>query len=329
MSDITPLIDNLSDSLQALTPGATWTAAGPVGASRKCDVYALTNDKSALRLALKVYRLDVASEQASQIQFRALQRVQKARADDSFIRAPEPYACLSDHRAILMSWHDSPNLTKTLWNKLARPQSRLRLISDAGTWLRRFHEISCISSAPLDTEKLVAKLQNRINRCADGGRALLGTSEFARALECFTSNMEGFNSSAPHALLHGDFTPSNLLVDDQGIFGMDMWGGRLGCVMEDAARLMTYLAIQSPYALAGTPLHSDGKLLATFAKGYGREVLDIQSPAWKLVLMYQQLRRWVVYYDRMIRNRPTLQSRWLLSRTQKVSLQSLSWLEHC
>ncbi len=329
MSDITQLIDNLSDNLQTLAPDATWVASGPVGASRKCDVYTLTNSKSALRLALKVYRPAIASEQASQIQFRALQRVQKARRDDPFMRAPEPYACLADHQAILMSWHDSPNLTKALWNLLAQPQSRLNLIADAGRWLRKFHEISCISPAALDTEKLVAKLQNRINRCADGGETLLNTSDFKRALECFVYHMEAFKASAPHALLHGDYTPSNLLVDDQGIFGMDMWGGRLGCVMEDAARLLTYLAIQSPYTLANTPLHSDGKFPATFAKGYGREVLDIQSPTWKLLLMYQQLRRWVVYHDRMIKNRPTLQSRWLLSRTKKICMQSLSWLEHC
>lgn len=329
MSDITPLIDKLFDNLQALVPGATWTAAGPVGASRKCDVYALTNDKSALRLALKVYRQDVASEQASQIQFRALQRVKKARNNDPFIRAPEPYACLVDHHAILMSWHDSANLTKTLWHNLALPQSRLKLISDAGRWLRKFHEISCISEAPLDTEKLVTKLQNRLDRCVDGGKTLLNKSDFAKARECFASHMEGYEATVPHALLHGDFTPSNLLVDDQGVFGMDMWGGRLGCVMEDVARLMTYLAIQSPYALSNTPLHSDGKLLATFAKGYGRELLNIQSLAWKSLLMYQQLRRWIVYHDRVTRSQPTLRSRWLLSKTQKICMQSLSWLEHC
>ncbi len=332
MPDITQLLDDLSDALDTVEPAANWQADGPNGNSRKCDIYQLSNTISDKKLALKVYRPGVSSAQAPQIQYRAMERVAKAANTSRVLLAPKPITFLPDVPAILMSWQDAERLQKHLWQRLLSPGNRLKLIENTGKWLRGFHDISCIASAPLDANKLAKKLTGKIGfpfeSPESSGLSITKSQTFWSAWDRFHTSASLLDTKVPHALLHGDFTSSNILVNGNDIIGIDMWGARLGPVYEDAARLMTYLAIRSPYSLSTAPLHPDGQLMTAFAKGYGKEVLDIQSNAWNFILLYQQLRRWVAYEQRLGKGANDAATRWLINRTIRIVRQTMGWLNH-
>lgn len=332
VSDITQLLDDLSEALDRVEPGADWQAAGPTGKSRKCDIYELFNNLSEKRLALKVYRSGVSSEQAPQIQYRAMERVAKAATASKLLIAPTPITFIPEDRAILMSWQDAERLQNHLWQRLLSPGKRLRLIENTGRWLRAFHDISCIAPAPFDANKLAKKLTGKLHapfeKPGNEEHPILKNQTFRTAWDRFHAGTASLDASVPHALLHGDFTSSNILVDGNSIIGIDMWGARLGPVYEDAARLLTYLAIQSPYSFSTSPLHPDGALISAFAKGYGRDVLNIQSNAWNFILLYQQLRRWIAYEERLAHGASGASTHWLINRTIRIVRQTMPWLSH-
>lgn len=327
MFDHDALLAKFSGALETLEPEGRWSLKGPVGKGRKCDIYQVINDITATRLALKLYDQTHASAAAPHIQFRALQRC--AKAPGATVRSPQPLAFLPEERAVLMTWHEAPMLLHVLWRNILTPQHRLELISQAGIWLRSFHDLSCISIEPFDGTKLLEKLEGRIENNPAMRMTLEENQECKTAFAAFSKLAVQARYDAPHALLHGDFTPSNLLVDDDGVVGIDMWGARHAPVYEDAARMLTYLAITSPFSLASMPLHKDGALMQAFAGGYGRDMLDMHSGAWSLTLLYQQLRRWLVYRQRSEQKPASPIFAWQLNRAQKLVGQSHSWLEHC
>lgn len=329
MSSLAPLMEKLSKPLEALEPGARWRAEGPIGHARKCDIYRLSNDKSDLQLALKIYKSGTASEQAPQLQYRALERTEKAAVAVPILRAPTPIAFLPDDHAFVMSWQQAPRLQKKLWQYWWASGQRRQWVADAGAWLRAFHDTSCIAPGAFDSSKLIDKLTVVQSRDAATRDRLEAEPAFAAAYRVFASQAADSKNQIPHALLHGDFTPSNLLVSREGIVGIDMWGARLGPIYEDAARLLAYLAIRSPFSLSAAPLHPDGTLVRLFAKGYGRDLLDVHSREWHLVSLYQQLRRWVIYEQKHQTGQHSLATKWQLTRAKKIAMQSQTWLEHC
>ncbi len=277
-------------------------------------------------LALKIYRNSIASETAPQIQFRALERCQSAQQNSARLRAPTPYAFLKDEKAILMDWLAAPNLHSRLWQLWFSRSKRLDLVEASGAWLRAFHDLSCISYESFEGNKLLAKLNSRTKNNQDAAAALQTNKNWATAFESFEKKASEISSQSPHALLHGDFTPSNVLADERGIIGIDMWGARHAPVFEDAARILTYLAINSPFSLSSVPLHSDGPLVSAFARGYGTDVLDTRSPAWIFTLLYQQLRRGLVYQQSLLKKRRVSVAHWQMKQTFSLIMQSQNLL---
>lgn len=319
----------MSGTLDALEPGAAWLAHGPVKHGRKCDIHLLKSEASGRTLALKLYDAETATAATPQIQYRALERCAKASATEPSLRSPYPHIFLPEERAVLMDWVDAPTLQTIMWQALFSPGRRPQLVHEAGAWLRAFHDVSCISNEPFDGGKLLDKLQTRLDQNPSANQLLNNSAPVRGALADFSDKARSVNTEAPHALLHGDFTPTNLLVDSRGIIGIDMWGARHAPVYEDAARLLNYLAVNSPYRFSSSPLHRDGALVSTFARGYGRDIMDVYSPAWTFTLLYQQLRRALVYQNRFLSRKQSFAPRWQLRQSIKLIRQTHSWLEHC
>ena len=335
----TELLEKLLPTLRALEPasraeldddvvfGTGWHISSHVLHGRKCDIYKVTN--TTCTLALKVYKPDMTSDAAPDIQYRALERCNQAAANQPILRAPKALAFLPDERAILMEWQQAGTLRSALWHRLASPSQRLNLIAAAGTWLRAFHTLSGITMQPLDGAKLSAKLDTQMSRKPGAMATLNNCAAFQTALDRFQRKAAHTGNETPHALLHGDYTPTNLLVDDVGIIGMDMWGARRAPIFEDLARMLTYLGVVSPFALKASPLMPKSTLVRAFAQGYGDDLLSPISETLYLILLYQQLRRWMVYADRKTSRPYSPSVQWQLARNQHLCRQTLNWLDHC
>lgn len=326
-SPVTPLdqvqniLDIFQDELAGFAPAETWQVKGPVGNSRKCDIYILSSSRTNRKLAVKIYRPGVVSAQAPKAQYEALTHAHNVLA------CPKPYGFHAETGATLMEWVEAPRLVNTLWKKTLASRQRLHLVEQVGTWLRTFHTLSEPKLTPIDVRKLQTKLRAQFGKHETAAAFLHNTPAFTTALKTFEQMELGAGNQMPHVFLHGDFTPSNLLVKDFDIIGIDIWSARNGPIYEDIARMLAYLAVISPFALAGRPLHPENRLLKAFQKGYGADWFQPATQAWQVVLLYQQLRRWLVYQDRVIKGKHPVLSRWFLSRAQKTALQTHSWLE--
>lgn len=321
------LLEQLRPALDVLDADANWQLTPSGHQARKCDIFKVTSAERTL--ALKVYKSGVASENAAQIQYDALKRCNHAAANQPILRAPKALAFLPEDRAILMDWQHAPTLRTALWKRFSAPQQRRALLTAAGSWLRAFHGLSDIASQPLDGSKLCAKLDTQMSRNPSAVVTLNNNTAFQAALQRFQELASNTISHTPHALLHGDFTPTNLLVDDAGIIGMDMWGARLAPVYEDIARMLAYLGVVSPFAMAAAPLNPQSKLAHAFTQGYGEDLLDHTSASFQTILLYQQLRRWLVYAGRKANRPKSPLARWQLAKNQRLIGQTLTWLEDC
>lgn len=323
----TDLLPRLMPTLSMIDASSAWHITTQPIRARKCDIYKISGGNRTL--ALKVYKPGIASDAAPALQYEALQRCNKAALNQPALRAPKALAFLPDERAILMEWQTAATLRATLWRKFNSSNQRLDLVRRSGAWLRAFHELSDVSIEPLDGRKLSAKLDTQIKPKPCSATRLIDSIPFNRALDRFREIAASFNEPTPHALLHGDFTPTNLLADDTEIVGMDMWGARSGPAFEDIARMLAYLGVVSPFALARAPLDPQGSLTSEFMQGYGEDVMNAKSSAFHLVLLYQQLRRWLVYADKKASSPMSPMTHWQHAQNQRLCLQTLTWLDHC
>ena len=323
LDHIQDIINNFHNELEGIAPMSSWKVGGPIGNSRKCDIYMLSNPQVRAKLALKIYRQNTVSAKAPQAQYDALKRAHITLA------CPKPHGFHLETGAILMDWIDAPRLRQSLWRSAMRPQRQLHLVKRAGVWLRKLHGLSELSHEPIDAGKLISKLDIQLEKHETAERLLRNDPAFLTVLKTFNKTAGSLEGPHPHVFLHGDFTPSNMLVQNLDVVGIDIWGARRGPIYEDIARMLTYLAIVSPFSLTANPLHTEAPLPKAFIKGYGADWLQVDTKAWHAVLLYQQLRRWIVYQERTTGGKQPVVSRWLLSRTKNITMQTHSWLEHC
>lgn len=322
MSDPTEILENMADALADVSADGAWQLGPKFSNSRKCDVYPVSNSNSAHSLILKIYRQGATSEQAPGLQFRALERLEKSAPQ---IAAPRAIAFDADKRAILMERIDGSPIKKAFWLQAFKPTTRNNIVREIGKWLRAFHEISHIADQPLDGAKLARKLATQQQKHQQSGQ----NSSLMHGIKSFSDIATKLEVPTPHALLHGDFTTSNVLIGDNGPVGIDMWGSRMGPVFEDAARFISYAGINTPYALSPTPWHPDAALTQSLAAGYGKSILDLRSKSWSLILWYQYLRRWIVYSGRAQSSNVLSGRHWQCKRAERASLSLQSWLEDC
>lgn len=328
--DIT-LHEQIRSNLDHLAPGARWRVEGPVGRARKCDIFKITNDRQSHTLALKVYRDNEISTIGPKTQFAALRRY----ADDTgttqepAVNVPQAHAFLPEMNAIVMDWVEAPTLRSVLWRNALSRERQQACVYNTAHWLRRFHATSDITSAPLNTQALLAVLDKRIAQSEAATDLQDSAALFRKCLAALRQHGKNPHLTAPHTILHGDFTPTNILVDGTTVIGIDVWGARRGPVFEDIARMLTYLSIDTPFARERSPLAEDGHantLFTTFCRGYGRDQLDPENPALWYVLLYQQLRRWIVFADQIRSKRSAIKPRLELTRLRPLCENSLAQL---
>lgn len=298
--------------LNALTPlleryggmGAWRTYGAPVR-SRKCIIHRLIGPPDAPALAIKEYRSEIVKNSAAHTQYNGLlfavghpshegsqeEHMRTGETSAVSVSAVRPFAYLPQYNAIVMEWVNAPSLASIIVKN--QPTELNHSILSAARWLQGFHALSVSESEQIDTEALLGRLRKRLSASARYKKNKLVCSAVQEI-----ERLSATPLLAPHAYLHGDFTPSNILIDTEGPVGIDIWARRHAAVYEDIARMLIYLGSKGTGFWEHKALVNDfDGLCQNFIAAYGATSEQLASDAFRFVLLYQTVRRWLVMAD--------------------------------
>lgn len=321
--------EQLGSTLNKLAPNAHWRLSGPVGRARKCDIFKITNNMHTHTLALKIYRPNVTKARGAKTQFSALEKL-RTNNHPSYVAAPHAYAFLPDANAFIMDWIHGLPLQSLLWRGALSPTLQLTLVSKVAQWLRHFHEHSGISHEAMNCNELLDRLSSRLPANSAQISTMKGAETFAAAYAYLQNHAANTQMLAPHALLHGDFTPTNMLIQGDEVIGIDIWGARRAPIYEDIARMLTYLCINSPHALKRAPLIAGDQpteLFTAFSAGYGHDFMHYNTPALWYIMLYQHLRRWLVFLNWKKQGRSAIKAKLEAQRVCSLTQQILTHIQ--
>ena len=325
--------DNVLRQLGQIEPATSWEMIGPVLKSRECDLYRAESPETGRSIAIKIYHANV-NPAAPQQQFEALSLKQHPMAAPTAIyRVPRAYSFDSKTKTLLMDWAEGDNLFHRLWRGL-RTKSINQDIFLAGAWLRTFHQASPLKVQKTDYSYYQKADEKRTDHYDDTS-ALLGDSHslFDESMAVLKKWVqEQPENFATHAILHGDFTPYNLLIDGKTVTGIDMWGATYQLIYVDLARMTVYLTIAYPLFFCGTLFNRQGQMhpqISTLFNGYGTDLADPASNHLRIAILSEYLRRWLVIENRKSRGPRRLTDRFQILRIQNQIKSILPTMPTC
>jgi tRNA A-37 threonylcarbamoyl transferase component Bud32 len=288
--------------LAQIDPKANWQIKGPVIFSRECDIYQAYNASMTQALAIKHYKQGT-KPQAIKTQFDALNTYQSEMASQTqTFRVPKVFLYDDQNALIIMEWLVGKRLHDHLWRSALRPKRFLAFVANSGKWLGMFHNQSKPFMQDFNTCHLVHMLDKRIEKYNPNAPALKDPL-FSEAYEFLKTHCSNLGTiKVPFASLHGDFTPTNLIIQDDQYIGIDLWAKEDLPVYQDFARMCVYLTIAYPTIVETNifnPNNGLGHSLQKFSNGY-KEItrLEIKNDILMLFILTELLRRWLVISDR-------------------------------
>ncbi len=297
-----------------------WKIAGDKIESRECVIYKVSSPQYPHDIAIKAYH-DTQKNDAK-TQYNVLERFSNSlnkKNNEYFV--PTVFGNFPNEGLVLMEWVESPSLEKRLWRycySKKHVQSDIRRIY---MWLKEFHSHSRLEKKPVNIDSYKQTLKKYIE--SDREDSLLKQNQtFQLGKQCFDEVSEihsGFKTL--HANLHGDFTPSNILVDDHKITGIDIFGSQHFPVDNDIALQLSYIAIEYPNMLTRFDFKlppSEWPLLKLILDSYVYPKEPKQLHFFLFVFLYQLLRRWIIISKRNLKRPTPLLDHWRLRNTQMI-----------
>lgn len=302
------LLSHLSDQkiklfkelLASVEPASRWNITGPVIQSRECDIYRAGASSLNLTLAIKDYHPG-ASRATPEQQFSALERCHPAMTDLSpQLKVPKVFLVNAQHRLLVMEWIDGTSLLHHLWNPFNKKQLLTDRLHHVGAWLRKYHDLSQPESSQTKLKDLL-KPFNKNNSNPEG--FYLSRSVFFQSVLEFFQGLEEEGTMLPtiDTIVHGDFTPANMLLADQKVYGLDIWGTMRRPIYHDVCRMIVYLGVAYPFYMVENLFTKQSLLtskITCFIEGYGTDRLNPLSATFKIFLLIELLRRWRVIASR-------------------------------
>ncbi|CAA6806639.1 MAG: Unknown protein [uncultured Thiotrichaceae bacterium] len=304
------------------TDAKDWVINGPVIEARECILYKASSATYPPAIAIKVYRDRKKRKNNTMPQYAALERFAPLlNGDDSEYRVPVAYGSFPEQRTFLMEWVDAPSLEHRLWRYCYHQGRQQHGMRRTFGWLRAFHEQADHEVKPANINRYKNRLQQCIER-HEGEFLLVKNAVFHTGLACITNLAGQFEAlNVAHARLHGDFTPSNMLIGNDAVTAIDIAGAQLLPVAEDICLQLSYIAIGYPNMLTRGDMKkppSQWPLLAVILEAYGYPQDEQQRCFLLYVFLYQLLRRWAVIESRNKERRTPLVDRWRLRNSAMI-----------
>lgn len=287
-----------------------WTVAGPILTRRECLIFRAACDDFKTPLAVKIFRPGLTGAHVPRLQYDALLAYSDGGAGGSTgaaLRVPRPYALIDDHRAVAMEWIDSPRTSQIILRKFYDTRARRRYVRQAGEWLRWFHEKGGIERAPFDARRRVDNIRAAQAPIMERRRQVIENDDFY--LSCMdileTQARRIGDIEIEHAVIHADFTPNNLLQDENAVTGIDFIARERGEVTRDICRFLVYLDIYRSFLTSAAELRRHGCNRADydcFMEGYGGVAPVTEDGNMPFLQYVEVMRRWTALKDMRAKN---------------------------
>lgn len=296
---------NILETLNRIEPSNDWILLGPVIRARESDIYQATSKTSQLLLAVKHYNLST-NKNAVQQQYNALQKYQGTMTgQDNSLHVPRVYTFDQEQRLLIMEWVKGKSLHQKLWTTPEFLFTKKNTLALCGQWLRTFHAASYFNKKKVILDNYLKGIKKELSKRESKNCRLTSLHQD------FTSAYNFLNKAVQqcpepidlHAIAHGDFTPYNLILDTRTAVGVDIWASTEKPVLVDLSRMIVYLTIAYPLIIFRKPVfEKSGKLnsiIASLIEGYDHDLIDPRSIHFKIALLSEYLRRWLIIEERI------------------------------
>lgn len=243
---------------------------------------------------------------AAQQQYQALEKYQSLSSTgrDHDFRVPKVYSFDRGQRLLIMEWLNGKNLHQRLWSSPEFLQSKQIALKRCGQWLRTFHQQHLLPDSPVLTNIYLKSIRNSLLTRQDMGLSIDNLCvEFRKTYELLTKLIQRHPEiKDTRATLHGDFTPHNIIIGKDTTVAVDIWATVHNPILMDISRMLVYLTIAYPLLILRKPVFDShgqlNKTLAPLIEGYGNDLVNPFSLHFKIVLLSEYLRRWLVIEGR-------------------------------
>jgi len=310
----------ISLELKKQTNISNWFITGPKIKARECVIYKATNNPVTHTIAIKIYNNKI-NNKLWLTQYDALVRASKTlntSLHEYFV--PNVFGSLSEEGIFMMEWINAPSLSKRLWGHFYSISHMHNDLRRSYSWLKEFHKLSTPKEQKINIvryKKILQKHQDIYDE-----KSLLNNPIFKNGKKSFDRLILEFRGvNTPHAEMHGDFTPSNILINDNRVTSIDMFHNRVLPIANDIALLLSYISVEYPNILTRSdfkhpPLEWPILKLIFDAYGYPKDPKQIRF--FLLVFLYELLRRWLIINHRNNERYTPLLDRWRLRNTEMI-----------
>lgn len=234
---------------------------------------------------------DVDNPLTAREEFAALGRLDTYfREVDVPFRVPAPVAFLPEVDALVMEYVMGRTIKELLrYRSCLRPHTLLNGLAAAGTFLRHVHALQSLPPVEVflqeEAEKVLVVAEEKLHPL---GLAL--PNRVRRTLAQFPA----LRATAPLVWLHGDFGPSNILLENDGsTVGLDVALTTVGHPEDDLVRfvaLVSGMIRLAPEVVAGPVGRVRRELENRLLQSYYQT--DVRPPLFELKYLHQLCRRW-------------------------------------
>nr|CAA6828493.1 MAG: Unknown protein [uncultured Thiotrichaceae bacterium] len=299
-----------------------WVIEAPVIEARECFVYKASSATYHHAIAIKIYRDQKRRKHNVMPQYTALERFAPLlNADDSQYRVPVVYGHFPEQRAFLMEWAEGTSLERRLWRYCYHQNRQQHDMRRTFNWLKAFHQHADYETKSANMNRYLNRLKQFIQQ-HESDALSADNAVFQTGLACIERLADQFRGmDIAHARLHGDFTPSNMMIGKEAVTAIDIAGAQLLPVAEDICLQLSYIAIGYPNMLTRGDMKkspAEWPLLALILEAYDYPADHKQRCFVLYVFLYQLLRRWAVIESRNKGRRTPLVDRWRLRNSEMI-----------
>jgi hypothetical protein len=197
-------------------------------------------------LAVKVYCAAVTPEEII-LQGDHLRKYHQAMAARPDLTVPAFWACLPEHRTLVMQWIEAPRMDDLLRQARGRRDERSRLFAAAGAWLRHYHA----QSEAVERALRVKSFPHHIDMLLGGGDGAgrhVGDAVFRKSYDALIEHADAAGKCrVAYVMAHGDFVPHNVFHGDGRTIGFDMVA-RPRAALSDICHFLVHAEIEKPLA---------------------------------------------------------------------------------
>jgi aminoglycoside phosphotransferase (APT) family kinase protein len=272
---------NSSPDAARLSARNRWIVEGPLPSSTTSDTYRAACP-GAPTLFLK--RPGPGADPAS-AQHEVLVEARERLLADTRVRVPAAYPFLLERGFLVTEWIEGPAVSHLLRGLTTRPRSLVRVLEQAGAWLRGFHRQPTETHTFINADRLIDQTRAAITELTGWRAAPAVYRKHLALLERVSPIVEEIPVKV--GKLHGDYKPANVIISNGEAIAIDISASFAGDVVNDLVQFLFHLDLEL-FEPRGFRLLPWGRTLeAAFLRGYDPEEVVVPH----LVVAWCRLQR--------------------------------------